>query len=310
MTFSPALKQDLSGRSAIVTGATGGLGLEVALGLARAGADVVLTGRDTGKGQRALDVVRKVDPKGRIAYEDLDLANLASVEAFAGRTVAGGGSVDILVNNAGVMAIEPRQTTSDGFEMQFGTNYLGHFALTACLLPALLRTRSEARVVNVASLAHRGGRIALDDLQAEHGYSAWASYRQSKLAMLMFGRELQRRAAAAGWPLRSVTAHPGWAYTGIIANGPGRSQAKLMTWLFSQVFRLRGQSAAAGALPMLYAASAPEAEPGGYYGPSGQGEIRGPVGPSIVMPQAADLATAERLWALSEELTGSHFPKP
>ena len=298
----------LEGRTAVVTGAAGGLGYETALGLARCGARVTLAGRNAAKGEAALRRILALVPGARIVVEDLDLARLASVRSFADRVLARSGPLDILVNNAGLMALEPRQTTADGFEMQFGTNYLGHFALTAWLLPALGRGGGEARVVNLASLAHRQGRIDFSDLQGERRYDGWTAYRQSKLAMLIFGRELQRRASRQGWPIRSVAAHPGWAYTDIIDNGPGRSQASPKTWLMSLVFRLRGQTAAAGALPILYAAVAPEAAPGGYYGPAGHGEIRGPVAPSRVMPQAADAETARRLWAESERLTQACFP--
>ena len=306
-TWTLADAPDLEGRTAVVTGATGGLGLETALGLVERRASVVLAGRSLAKGETALRQIRERVPGARIGFELLDLASLASVQAFVAGILARPEPLDILVNNAGIMALEPRQTTMDGFEAQFGTNYLGHFALTAGLLPALLRARSEARVVSLASLAHRQGRIDFADPHGERRYDGWRAYRQSKLAMLIFARELQRRSTEHGWPIRSVAAHPGWAYTAIIDNGPGRSQPSAKTWLMSLVFRLRGQSARAGALPILYAATAPEAEPGGYYGPAGRGEIRGPVGPSQVMPWAADPETAERLWHLSERETGTTF---
>ena len=311
MTDRPWTLEDApsqEGRTAVVTGAAGGLGYETALGLARRGARVILAGRNAAKGEAALRRILALVPGARVFVEDLDLARLASVRAFADRILARPEPLDILVNNAGLMALEPRQTTVDGFEMQFGTNYLGHFALTAWLLPVLRRGHGEARVVSLASLAHRQGRIDFSDLQGERRYDGWTAYRQSKLAMLIFGRELQRRASRQGWPLRSVAAHPGWAYTDIIGNGPGRSQASPKTWLMNMVFRLRGQSAAAGALPILYAAVAPEAAPGGYYGPAGPGEIRGPVAPSRVMPQAVDLPAAQRLWTESERLTQASFP--
>ena len=297
----------LSGRVALVTGATGGLGYETALGLARLGARVILAGRNDAKGSAALARIRQAVPNAKVGFERLDLASLASIATFAANFAGGPDALDILVDNAGVMALARRQTTADGFEMQFGTNYLGHFALTAWLMPALLRSRPEARVVSLASLAHRQGRIDLDDLQAEQDYEPWVAYRQSKLAMLIFARELQRRSDAHGWALRSIAAHPGWAVTDIIDNGPGRSQNRMKTTLMNLVFRLRGQTVEAGALPILFAATAPEAEPGGYYGPAGRGEIRGPVAPSRVMSQAADPATALRLWEVSERLTGVTF---
>ena len=297
----------LVGRSALVTGATGGLGYETALGLARLGARVILAGRNDPKGSAALARIRQAVPGAKVGFERLDLASLASIAALAAKLGDGPDALDILVNNAGVMAPARRQTTADGFEMQFGTNYLGHFALTARLMPVLLRSRPEARVVSLASLAHRLGRIDFDDLEAEQSYEPWVAYRQSKLAMLIFARELQQRANRHDWAVRSIAAHPGWALTDIIDNGPGRSQNPLKTMLMNLVFRLRGQSAEAGALPILFAATAPEAEPGGYYGPAGHGELRGPVAPSRVMPQATDPETARRLWEVSERSTGVTF---
>lgn len=293
---------------AVVTGATGGLGLETAIGLARAGAHVVLAGRDAAKGQAALARLRREVPGAAAGFEMLDLASLASVEAFAGRMLAADAALDTLVNNAGVMAPPDRRTTADGFESQFGVNYLGHFALTARLMPALLRAEAGARVVQVSSLAHRRGHIAWDDLQGARRYNAWAAYSQSKLAMLMFARELARRAKAQGWPLVSVAAHPGWAATDLIANGPGGGKPGVKGRLLDVGFRLFAQSAADGALPLVFAAASPDAEAGGYYGPMGLGEIKGLPGPSRVMPQAQDAAAAARLWAVSETLTGVAFP--
>ena len=219
----------LDGRRAIVTGASGGLGYETALGLARRGATVVLAARNPDKAEAARRRIVAAAPDADLRFGPLDLADLGSVAAFAAG-FARQGAVDILVNNAGVMAYPTRRTTRDGFEEQFGTNYLGHFALTARLMPALLRAEGGARVVSLASLAHVKGRIALDDLQGERRYDPWTAYRQSKLAMLVFAREFQRRADAAGWPIRSVAAHPGWAVTDIISNGPaegaGRAEAR------------------------------------------------------------------------------------
>ena len=297
----------LDGRRAIVTGASGGLGFETALGLARRGLTVVLAARDAVKARAALGRIRIAVPDARITVAPLDFADLASVNRFARAIVADGDPVDVLINNAGVMAFPTRRTTRDGFEEQFGTNYLGHFALTARLLPALARADRGARVVSLASLAHVQGRIALDDLQGERRYDPWTAYRQSKLAMLIFARELQRRADGAGWPLRSIAAHPGWALTDIISNGPAEGRGGLKPALMNFAFRLLGQSTADGALPVLYAATAPEAAPGGYYGPAGRGERTGPVGPSRVMPHAADAAVARALWQASERLTGVSF---
>ena len=295
-------------RTAVVTGATGGLGYATAVGLARTGTRVVLAGRNAQKGQAALVRLRRNVGTAVASFELLDLASLASVAAFSERMKAVHPAIDILVNNAGVMAPPSRQLTADGFELQFGTNYIGHFALTARLLPALLQAEGGARVVQVSSLAHRGAAIAWGDLQGELRYSAWKSYGQSKLAMLMFALELARRAKAHAWPLVSVAAHPGWAMTDIIVNGPGAGAMGLKERVMQAGFRVFGQSAAEGARPIVFAATAPDAMPGGYYGPTGFQEIKGAPGISRIMPQAQDAAAAKRLWALSETATGMRLP--
>jgi NAD(P)-dependent dehydrogenase (short-subunit alcohol dehydrogenase family) len=294
----------LNGKTAVITGATGGLGYETALALAGAGANVVLTGRNEAKGRDALQNIRSQFPNAEIAYETLDLANLASVAEFASRYAAAHASLDLLVNNAGVMALPQRQVTSDGFEMQLGTNYLGHYALTAHLLPSL-RQGDRPRVVNLSSLAHRSGAINFGDLQSAKSYSSWKAYCQSKLAMLMFALELQRRSDAAGWGLMSNAAHPGFARTDLIANGPGANS--LMSQLGRFVQPLISQSAAEGALPTLFAATSPDAKPAGYYGPNGFYEMKGPPVPAKIMPQAKDAAAAARLWDVSATLTGVAF---
>ena len=296
----------LNGKTAIITGATGGLGWETALGLAQQGATTILAGRNPVKGADALARLTARAPGSTARFELLDLASLDSVAMFAARVAAAHPAVSVLVNNAGVMAPPVRRVTADGFELQFGTNYLGHFALTARLLPPLLAS-GAARVVSVSSLAHRRAQMNFGDPQAARSYKPWASYGQSKLAMLMFARELQRRATASGWPLRSIAAHPGWAVTDLIGNGPGAGAPGLKEAVMEGAFRLLGQSAARGALPILYAALAPEADAGGYYGPNGFMEIKGEVGPSQVMPQAADAGAGMRLWDLSEQETGVKF---
>jgi NAD(P)-dependent dehydrogenase (short-subunit alcohol dehydrogenase family) len=294
----------LSSKTAVITGATGGLGYETALALAGAGAIVVLTGRDEAKGRGALQAIRGKFPNARIAYENLDLANLASVAEFAARFVAAYTSLDLLINNAGVMAPPNRQTTFDGFEMQFGTNYLGHYALTAHLLP-WLRRGNQPRVVNLSSLAHRSGAINFDDLQGTRSYVPWKAYSQSKLAMLMFALELQRRSDAAGWGLMSSAAHPGYARTDLIANGPGASG--LLWQLNKSLQPFISHSAAEGALPTLFAATSLEAKPSGYYGPNWFYELKGPPVPAKIMPRAKDAAVAARLWDVSAALTGVSF---
>jgi NAD(P)-dependent dehydrogenase (short-subunit alcohol dehydrogenase family) len=289
------------GRTVVVTGATGGLGYETALALAKAGSEVILTGRDDRKGQRALEKISREVIGAKAAYERLDLASLASVADFAQRMQARQ-SLDLLINNAGVMALPRRQTTADGFEMQFGTNHLGHFALTARLMP-LLRRASGPRVVSVSSLAHRTGSIDFDDLQGAHVYSPWKAYGQSKLACLMFALELQRRSDAAGWNLLSNAAHPGFARTNLFASGPG-GLVSLATGFAAPLF---GHSAADGARPILFAATSPEARPGVYYGPGGFSELRGAPAPALIMPRARDAAAAARLWDVSGKLTGTSF---
>jgi NAD(P)-dependent dehydrogenase (short-subunit alcohol dehydrogenase family) len=289
------------GRSAVVTGATGGLGYQTALALARAGADVVLTGRDDHKGKSAIERIGREALGAKVTYEPLDLASLASIADFAQR-MQSRPSLDILINNAGVMALPRRQTTADGFEMQFGTNYLGHFALTARLLP-LLRRADAPRVVSVSSLAHRAAFIDFNDLQGQRAYSPWKSYGQSKLAMLIFALELQRRSDAAGWNLTSEAAHPGFARTGLFASGPG-GLVSLASDFAAPFF---GHSAADGARPILFAATNPNAKPGAYYGPGGLGELRGAPAQALIMPQARNAAAAARLWGVSETLTGTSF---
>ena len=289
------------GRTAAITGATGGLGYETALALAKAGSEVILTGRDDRKGRSAIEKISREVAGAKVSYQHLDLASLASVADFAQRMHARH-SLDLLISNAGVMALPRRQTTADGFEMQFGTNYLGHFALTARLMP-LLRRASEPRVVSVSSLAHRTGFIDFDDLQGVRVYSPWKEYGQSKLAMLMFALELQRRSDAAGWNLTSNAAHPGFARTGLFASGPG-GLLSLATDFAAPLF---GHSAADGARPILFAATNPRAKPGAYYGPGGIGELRGAPAPALIMPRARDAAAATRLWDVSEKLASTSF---
>lgn len=286
---------------AVVTGATGGLGYEVALALARSGADVVLTGRNAEKGRIAVGRIKNAFPNASARFETLDLANLKSVRAFAERMRTEGKPLRLLINNAGVMAYPERRLTQDGFEAQFGTNHLGHFALTGLLLP-LLKMDGHARVVNVSSIAHRGGKIDFYNLQAERSYKAWSAYQQSKLANLLFTFELQRRSDAQGWGLMVNAAHPGFAQTDLVANGPGSSG--LRGRLVKVVGSLVGQSASEGALPILFAATSQKAQAMGYYGPDGFYELKGAVGPAVVAARAKDEAVARRLWEVSENLTG------
>jgi NAD(P)-dependent dehydrogenase (short-subunit alcohol dehydrogenase family) len=294
-----------NGKLAVVTGATGGLGFETALALSRAGADVLVTGRNAEKGRVAIEQIKRAVPSAKVRFAMLDLASLASIRAFAASMLANGRPLDLLINNAGVMDLPTRRLTEDGFELQFGTNHLSHFALTALLLP-LLRKAQAPRVVNVSSLAHRGGKIDFSNLQAERKYNSWAAYQQSKLANLLFTFELQRRSDAYGWGLMSNAAHPGYARTELIPNGPGTGGLKGIGMKVLGSFM--SHSAAAGALPTLFAATSPEAAPNGYYGPNGFYELKGPVAPAKVFPQAKDEAVARKLWEISEQLTGVKWP--
>ena len=294
-----------SAKLAVVTGATGGLGYETAIALARAGAEVLVTGRNAEKGRIAIERIQRAVPSAKVRFEMLDLASLASIRAFATKIVANNQPLDLLINNAGVMDLPTRRLTEDGFELQFATNHLSHFALTGLLLP-LLRKAEAPRVVNVSSLAHRGGKIDFDNLQAERKYRSWPAYQQSKLANLLFTLELQRRSDAHGWGLMSNAAHPGYALTELIPNGPGTGGLKGLGAKILGSFL--SHSAAAGALPTLFAATAPEATPLGYYGPNGFHELKGPVAPAKIFPQAKDEAVARKLWEVSERLTGVPWP--
>jgi NAD(P)-dependent dehydrogenase (short-subunit alcohol dehydrogenase family) len=294
-----------AGRRILITGATGGLGFETALALAGAGGDVILTGRNAEKGELALRKIRAQYASATIRYEHLDLASLASVAAFADRYATAHESLDVLINNAGVMMPPYRQETEDGFELQFGTNFLGHYALTAHLLP-LLRAAKKPRVVNLSSMAHRNGAIHFDDLQSQLEYRRWRTYAMSKLAMLMFAFELQRRSDAGRWNLVSNAAHPGYARTNLIENGLGHED--WLTQLSKPFEPYLSQSAAEGALPTLFAATSPMAARAGYYGPDGFFELKGRVKEAFVAPQAESEAVAARLWSVSEQITGARWP--
>ncbi|ACY97387.1 MULTISPECIES: oxidoreductase [Thermomonospora] len=286
---------DLTGRRAIVTGANSGIGYHTALELARHGASVVLACRSAERGGAALERIRTALPDADVALASLDLADLASVRAFADDQ--GGQRLDILVNNAGVMAI-PRRRTADGFEMQFGTNHLGHFALTGLLLPAL-RAAPAPRVVTVTSMLAWAGRIDFDDLQGERRYGRWRAYGQSKLANLLFAKELDRRVAE----VTSVAAHPGYAATNLQLVGPRMAGERFTERLMKAANGLFAQSDADGALPSLYAATAPDVRGGACYGPRFLQQRGLPT--QVRTPPAADRQdVARRLWEVSEKLTG------
>ncbi len=296
-----------SGRLAVVTGATGGIGFETACALAAAGAEVVLAGRNDSKGADALARLRAAHPGAAARFARLDLASLTSVAAFAETLRAAGRGIDLLVNNAGVMAPPARQLTADGFELQFATNYLGHFALTARLLP-LLRRVAGARVVTLSSMAAHVGLIDLANLQSERAYRPFHAYSMTKLAMLMLALEFQRRSVAAGWGVDGMAAHPGWARTDIISNGPASSGLRAALWRIAKRFLLPlSPPAGPAALPVLFAATSPDARGGGYYGPTRLFEIMGPPGAAKMPARALDAAVAARLWETSERLAGVRF---
>jgi NAD(P)-dependent dehydrogenase (short-subunit alcohol dehydrogenase family) len=293
------------GRRALITGANSGIGFEAALALARMGAEVILPARTQAKADDAAARIRKQVPNARIHTEILDLAVQASVRAFADRVIEQfpGQSLDLLINNAGVMALPTRDVTEDGFERQFATNYLGPFALTALLLPSI-KEKSGSRVVTVSSSASNQGRIEFDNLQSQRVYRPmFQAYAQSKLADLIFSQELQRRLIAAGSPILSTAAHPGFAVTNLQADHLGLGM-KILTTMMKPFL---SQDAAHGALPTLYAAVAPDAVPGGYYGPDGVAELKGHPTAVRIPKGALDEAVATRLWVESERLTGVRF---
>lgn len=297
------------GRRALVTGANSGIGFYAALELAQAGAHVLVGARNRERGEAAVARIRAAIPEAKVKLALFDLASLASVREFAETQCARGEGFDLLINNAGVMAPKTRQLTAGGFELQFGVNVLGHFALTACLMPELERAAQNGstaqRVVTIASIAHKRGEIEFDDLQSEKHYSPMAAYRQSKLANVMLALELDRRLRATGSHVMSVAAHPGVAQTPLFLRDEHRGAARLLRQAMGVAIRVFLNSAEQGAVPTLFAATAPEAVSGGYYGPQGYEEMRGgDVGPATVAEQARDSECAARLWDVCERLTG------
>lgn len=306
--WSPADMPDQAGRIVLVTGGTSGMGYEdalaLALALSRAGAEVIIAARNAERGQEAIERIREQVPDARVQFEAVDLANLASVRSLAERLQERLPRLDVLINNAAIMAPPERGTSADGHELQLATNYLGPFALTALLMPLLLES-DDARVVSLSSIAAGRGQLDFADLQAEQRYNPYATYAQSKLAVLMWAMELQRHSDASGWGIRSIAAHPGVAVTELVERGPGLDSEFAANWAKD---RDNYHSAAQGALPTLYAATAPDAIGGAYYGPTGEEEKRGPLGFARVPDAAANQADATRLWQLSERLTGVRYP--
>ncbi|OJZ73277.1 short chain dehydrogenase [Mycobacterium paraffinicum] len=300
---------DLSGKRAVVTGASDGLGLRIAARLAGAGAEVVMPVRNSTKGKAAVARIREQLPGARVYLESLDLSSLASIGALGEKLRTEGAPIHILINNAGVMTPPDRQSTADGFELQFGTNHLGHFALTGHLLPLL--TAGRARVTSLTSIAARSGSINWADTEWVDSYDGMRAYRQSKIAVGLFGLELSRRSKAAGWGITSNIAHPGVAPTSLLAARPevGRTtdtvQVRVIRFLSARGLVVGTVDSAS--LPALMAATSPDAENGGFYGPQWLGNVGGPPGVQKLWRTLRDTESASRLWALSEKLSGICF---
>ncbi|WP_135362870.1 oxidoreductase [Halosimplex halophilum] len=297
---------DLSGQTFVVTGANSGLGYEATRVFARKGATVVMACRSVDRGERAAAEIREAerldgDP---LDVRECDLADLDSVASFAEGFLADYDALHVLCNNAGVMAI-PRSETADGFETQFGVNHLGHFALTGRLLDRVVATPGETRVVTHSSGAHQGGEIDFADINHEESYGKWEAYGQSKLANLLFAYELQRRLSAAGVEdTISAACHPGYADTSLQARGPKEEGSTVKLYAMRAMNAVLGQSAEMGALPLIFAATEPGVDGGAYVGPGGLFDMRGHPEPQRSSDRSYDTDRAERLWALSEEMTG------
>lgn len=308
--WSEADIPNLSGKRVLVTGGASGIGFEAARALAEHGAEIIIADRNEQAGQAAPERIRQTAPNARVEYRMLDLSSQQAVKVFAAAFAADGKPLDVLINNAGIQPISERRVSADGFELTFGIGHLGHFTLTALLFP-LLRKAPEARIVTVASLVHARGTFNWDDLQMERGYSSQRPYNQTKLANLLFARELQRRLDVAGIKMKSIAVHPGVAQTSI---GDNRRQLgkfgfgdHVITAILSFVLPFLGQPAAAGAQPTMFGAAAPDAQGGKFYGPKGFGEMKGPPGLAKIGGLGRDMEAAKKLWAVTEELTGVKF---
>ncbi|MGW5259899.1 SDR family oxidoreductase [Microbispora sp. NPDC004025] len=296
---------DLSGKRVLITGASDGVGLGMAARLAAAGADVLMPVRDRRKGENAIAGIRQSLPDAKVSLRDLDLSSLESIEALGNTLREEGRPIHILINNAGVMTPPSRQTTADGFELQFGTNHLGHFALVSHILPLLRAGR--ARVTSQISIAANRGAINWDDLNWERGYNATRAYQQSKIALGLFGLELDRRSKAHGWGITSNLSHPGVAPTSLLAARPelGRTADTVGVRLI-RALSARGilvGTVETAILPALMAATSPSAEPGALYGPSGLGNLSGPPAEQRMYSRLRSADDAERVWLISERLT-------
>jgi len=301
MGFTADDVPDQTGRRFVVTGANSGIGFEASKVLARKGAEVVMACRSVERAGRAADEINRLcDGDAQVRVEELDLASLDSVRSFAERFDE---EIDVLVNNAGVMAI-PRSETQDGFETQFGVNHLGHFAFTGLLIDSIVK---DGRVVTVSSGMHARGEMDFDDLHGEGSYDKWDAYAQSKLANLLFAYELDRRLRETDSSIKSIGVHPGYADTNLQKRGPEMAGSKLRKTMMMAANKIFAQSAEAGALPTLYAATSPDAERGGYYGPGGLMNMRGTPEKQNSSKASYDEEDARRLWESSEELTGVEY---
>jgi NAD(P)-dependent dehydrogenase (short-subunit alcohol dehydrogenase family) len=304
---------DQTGRRVVITGANSGTGKEAAKRLGAAGAHVIMAVRTPAKGEQAKAEILAAHPQASLEIRRVDLADLASVRDFADGLAASGAPIDLLLNNAGVMMPPTRMTTTDGFELQFGSNFLGPFALTMHLLPIMLATPATAtgpRVVTMASGVANFGRIRFDDPQWTRRYSPPRAYAQSKLADLLFALHLATVATQRGWRLASIAAHPGYTRTNLQTAGASLGRDKPRRAPGTGLPFLPSQAVEQGAEPMLYAATSPDAVNGGYYGPNGFMELVGSTRPARLNRRMRDHATGARLWALAEELTGTHLPEP
>jgi len=291
---------------AIVTGGASGVGYETALALAVAGADVVIADRNEAQAHWAVGKIRSIAPAALVRFEKVDLAEQQSIADFVERLKKVNIPVDLLINNAGIFALPRRQVNSADIELQFAINYLGPFALTGMLFP-LLAASTQPRVVQVSSISYTKGSIQLYDLQMERRYSRWKAYFQSKLALMLFTQELARRSRAGGWRILAAAAHPGYARTGLFASGPGA--ASLLNLLHRTMGVHMRHTAEHGALPALYAATSPETQPGGFYGPTGALGLVGAPGEVAIDPKGLDSEMARLLWERSEGLAGVEWPK-
>lgn len=296
---------DLSGKIAVVTGGNSGLGFYTCLELARKGAKVIIAGRSEERGNAALAKIKSEIPTADLQFMQLDLANIESVRHFVSSFLDSHKKLDILVNNAGVMAI-PLRRTEQGFEMQFGTNHLGHFALTSLLFNCIANTPG-ARIVNVSSLMHKFGKINFEDLNSENSYSKWRAYSQSKLSNILFSLELDRRIRLSGIETKVMAVHPGYASTNLQTRGGEMEGSKMNVWMNIFLNKILAQPAWKGALPSLYAASCEKAGSGKFYGPSDFGSVRGYPVEEKLNPKLTSPDVAKRLWEESERLTGIAF---